>query len=338
MKILLHIVMLMLTLVAVSCYNGRSSDHDGQPESDTMTMSALRAQRKSDSLSFYSRHHYTVNHNFIVAGDSLLLRQQPPEELMNHVDTFYHVIHHGEDVVVAEIRIIPTDTIDSVWVKVAHDQERIGWVHEEELLSSVTPNDPISMFISVFSNIHLLLTLVLVAVVVMVYMLFLVFKKKARVVHVNDIPSFYPTALLLTVAMAATFYSSIQIFAPEIWKHFYYHPTLNPFAVPPLLAIFLMMVWLLPIALISAVDDAFRHLPAVEAMLYTASLAVMCLCVYVVFSVTTLYYVGYPLLVVYVGYSIRSFYAKRRLAYFCGNCGKAILRKGQCPYCGATNV
>lgn len=328
----------MLMLMVTSCYNGRSNDHDGQPESDTVLVSDLRIMRTRDSLSFYSKHHYTVNHNFVVAEDSLLICQQPPEELMNRIDTNYHVIRHGEDIVVAEIRIIPTDTVDSVWVKVAHDQERIGWVHEEELLSSVTPNDPISMFISIFSDIHLLLTIVLTVVMVMAYVLFLVFKKKARVVHVNDIPSFYPTALLITVAMAATFYATIQLFAPEIWKHFYYHPTLNPFAVPPLLAVFLMMVWLIPVATISAVDDAFRHLPAVEAMLYSASLTVMCLCVYVVFSVTTLYYVGYPLLVLYVAYSFASFYGKRRLAYFCGNCGKAIIRKGHCPYCGANNV
>lgn len=31
---------------------------------------------------------------------------------------------------VAEFMIQPADSVDSVWVKVARDQETMGWVHE----------------------------------------------------------------------------------------------------------------------------------------------------------------------------------------------------------------
>ena len=46
------------------------------------------------------------------------------------VDTsFQPVIFRGDELVVAAFAIIPEDSIDSVWVKVAHDQLTQGWVH-----------------------------------------------------------------------------------------------------------------------------------------------------------------------------------------------------------------
>ena len=42
-----------------------------------------------------------------------------------------------------------------MWVKVARDQQLMGWIHEQDLLSSVVPNDPISRFIYLFSLRHL---------------------------------------------------------------------------------------------------------------------------------------------------------------------------------------
>ena len=43
--------------------------------------------------------------------------------------------------------IQPADSVDSVWVKVARDQETMGWVHEKELLEKVVPVDSVSQFI-----------------------------------------------------------------------------------------------------------------------------------------------------------------------------------------------
>ncbi|HBC29076.1 MAG TPA: beta-carotene 15,15'-monooxygenase, partial [Prevotellaceae bacterium] len=61
----------------------------------------------------------------------------------------------GEQIVIAQIDIIPEDSVDSVWVKVARDQMLMGWVHGRELLSSVVPDDPVSKFIHAFSLRHL---------------------------------------------------------------------------------------------------------------------------------------------------------------------------------------
>lgn len=334
MKKLLYFMLVLMLLP--SCYNGKSQEHDAL-SADTIDDYGI-VQRQRDSISFFSKHHYTNNYNFVVSADSLVLFAQQPEELINHLDTDSLVYYRGEDLVVAEIRVIPMDSIDSVWVKLANDQMTFGWTHENDLLPKVAPNDPISLFISTFSDNHVLITLVFVAVIFITYTLRYLSKRRARIVHFNDISSLYPTALVLVVALAATFYSTIQMFGPEIWKHFYYHPTLNPFAVPALLSIFLMLVWLIPMMAIAAVDDIFRHLSPTEGILYLCGLAAVCLTVYIVFSVSTLYYIGYPLLVAYIYFSIKTFYQNRRLVYYCGNCGMAILRKGSCPHCGAINV
>ena len=54
-----------------------------------------------------------------------------------------------------------------------------------------------------------------------------------------------------------------------------------------------------------AVDDTLRHLSLSDAMLYLVGLASVCAVNYVVFSVSTLYYIGYPLLIAYAYYAIR---------------------------------
>ena len=85
--------------------------------------------------------------------------------------------------------------------------------------------------------------------------------------------------------MSATLYASIQMFGPESWRHFYYHPSLNPFALPLHLGIFVSFVWAIIIV----------------------GLAAVCAVDYVVFSILTLYYVGYGLLVAYVVFAVRCF-------------------------------
>lgn len=222
-------------------------------------------------------------------------------------------------------------------VQLARDQLTFGWIHESELLENVVPDDPISQFISVFSNTHLLWMIILLSIIIVIYTLRIIRRKGAKIVHFDDIPSFYPTMLVVIVAFAATFYATIQLFAPELWRHFYFHPTLNPFSVPPLLCAFLMLVWLMPIVAVATIDDVTHHLPIRDSILYLSGLAAVCMVDYIIFTVFTLYYVGYPLLIIYVYFSIKTFNRHRRLVYFCGRCGKAIHRKGRCPHCGAMN-
>ena len=289
------VLSLLAVLMLTACYNRKP-----------VTSEALElTEAQMDSLSFYSTHHYTQNFNFLVKADSLHLKYDPnssvsPEFIDENtlaVDsvTFFR----GDHIVVADIKTIPRDSIDSVWVKVARDQVAMGWVRESELLPAVTPDDPISVLIDTFSNKHLLFFLALLVLVGSAYGLRKLHSQNAYIIHFNDIPSYYPTVLAVLVAASATFYSSIQLFGPETWRHFYYHPTLNPFVVPFHLQLFLMSVWAIVIMTIATIDDVRHYLSLSDAVLYLLGLAGVCAVLYVVFSITTLYYIGYPLLVAY---------------------------------------
>ena len=273
-----------------------------------------------DSISFYTTHHYTQNYNFVVTGDSLVVVAQQPEDMavpdVVSVEIQTEIGEQQKDsitfsryerIVVADIKTVPSDTIDSVWVKVARDQMTFGWVHESELLAQVSPDDPISQFIDFFSDAHLLIFLAFCVVIVAAYGIRRLLRRGAKIVHFNDIPSFYPTALCLLVASSAVLYSSIQLFGAETWRHFYYHPSLNPFALPFWLGVFVSSVWAIVIVSIATVDDVTHKLPVGASILYLGGLAAICSVCYVVFSITTLYYIGYPLLIAYYVFAFRCF-------------------------------
>ncbi len=295
------------------------------------------SEKQIDSLSFFSSHHYTNNYNFVVKADSLVLLRSFPEELISGMQTDSFVVHKGSHLVVADIRIMPNDTIDSVWVELANDTSAFGWTHEDRLLKSAMPDDPISEFISAFSNAHVIIFLSIIAVFASSYLFWSIFRRKARIVHFNDITSFYPMLLCLIVALSATVYASIQTFAPQMWQHFYFHPTLNPFSVPRALGFFLILVWSMLIIALAALDDVRHQLPFGEAVLYLGGLASVCAVNYIVFSITTLYYLGYILLVFYFYYAIRQYLLHSRAHYVCGKCGAKLHEKGICPHCGAMN-
>ena len=300
--------LLFLALHLCGCYNRGPIT----PDAWDLTRQQL------DSISFYTTHHYTQNFNFVVTGDSLVVVAQQPEDMavpdvvsveIQTESGEYHkdsiTLFRNERIVVADIKTVPSDTIDSVWVKVARDQLTFGWVHESELLSKVSPDDPISQFIDFFSDAHLLIFLAFCVVVVAAYGIRRLLRRGAKIVHFNDIPSFYPTALCLLVASSAVLYSSIQLFGAETWRHFYYHPSLNPFALPFWLGVFVSSVWAIVIVAIATVDDVTRQLPLGASILYLSGLGAICAVCYVVFSITTLYYVGYPLLIAYYVFAFR---------------------------------
>jgi hypothetical protein len=300
--------LLFLALLLCGCYNRGPIT----PDAWDLTRQQL------DSISFYTTHHYTQNFNFVVTGDSLVVVAQQPEDMavpdvvsveIQTESGEYHkdsiTLLRNERIVVADIKTVPSDTIDSVWVKVARDQLTFGWVHESELLSKVSPDDPISQFIDFFSDAHLLIFLAFCVVVVAAYGIRRLLRRGAKIVHFNDIPSFYPTALCLLVASSAVLYSSIQLFGAETWRHFYYHPSLNPFALPFWLGVFVSSVWAIVIVAIATVDDVTRQLPLGASILYLSGLGAICAVCYVVFSITTLYYVGYPLLIAYYVFAVR---------------------------------
>lgn len=318
-----YILLLVAALLLTACYNHRQHT----PDAWDLTRQQL------DSISFSTTHHYSQNYNFVVSASSLPLADALPDLAF---DTLY--VTSGERIVVADITTVPTDTIDSVWVKVARDQITQGWIRESELLQGVSPDDPISQFIDFFSNTHLLIFLAFCVIVGGAYAMRRLLRRKAYIVHFNDIDSFYPTLLCVLVASSATLYASIQTFAPESWRHFYYHPSLNPFALPMHLGIFVASVWAIIIVGVAAVDDVLHRLSASDAMLYLAGLAAVCAVDYVVFSIFTLYYVGYLLLVAYLCYSLQRYFLHAHYPYTCGHCGAPLRRLGRCPQCGKENV
>ena len=314
-----------------------SGDDSIMKQDDKNKIEWSDSRSKVDSLAFRVKHHYSQGFNFIVTADSLMLLRQQPEEAVNKMKTDSFAVKEGKEVAVADIRILPNDKQDSVWVQIATEDFAFGWIHESRLLKQVDPADPISEFISTFSNIHLLIFLIVISIMGVGYLARKILKKNAHIVHFNDISSIYPTLLAVVVALSAAFYASIQLFAPETWREFYFHPSLNPFSQPLLLNIFLVLVWAMLIIAIATIDDVRRLLKSGETLLYLSGLGAVCAVNYIVFSVLTLYYIGYPLLLAYIYYAFRVYLRKTSETYYCGNCGMRLHRKGRCPHCGAVN-
>lgn len=296
-------MLLGILLMLSSCYHRHNShqQHAAMVE---------YSDRQLDSISFSTTHHYTNKYNFLVFKDSLELMRQQPEEYISglKVDTF--AVKKNHLLVVTDIRMVPQDSIDSVWVQLATENNDFGWVRESKLLPRVVPDDPISEFIMTFSNVHLLIFLVVIVVITMAYLVRKVFHSNGKIVHFNDIDSPYPVTLVLLVSISAAFYGWIQSFEPEMWRHFYFHPSLNPFAVPHLLGVFLALVWAVLIVALACVDEVYHRLTFGEGLLYLGGLAGVCALDYIIFSVLSLYYIGYVLLIAYIYFAIKTYRRK----------------------------
>jgi len=322
------LLLFLLVLLCSSCYHQNTKN---------INENLLDSVGQNDSSHFKATHHYSSNYNFVVKADSLVLSKLQPEETLSHLQSDSLVVYKNDHLVVADIRIMSADSIDSVWVQVARDQQTFGWIHESKLLPDVVPDDPISLFISIFSDIHLLVFLVIIVLISVYYIMRKLLSASLPIVHLRDINSIYPTLLVLLVATSATFYASIQLFAPQVWHHFYFHPTLNPFSVPLPLNLFLLSVWAILLIGLAAIDDVRHLLPLGDAVLYLCGLAAVCAVNYIIFSVSTLYYIGYPLLIVYVYWAIKRYIKMPRIKFVCGNCGMPLEKSRRCKHCGALN-
>lgn len=322
------LLLFLLVLLCSSCYHQNTKN---------INENLLDSVGQNDSSHFKATHHYSSNYNFVVKADSLVLSKQQPEETLSHLQEDSLIVYKNDHLVVADIRIMSADSIDSVWVQVARDQQTFGWIHESKLLPDVVPDDPISLFISIFSDIHLLVFLVIIVLISVYYIMRKLLSASLPIVHLRDINSIYPTLLVLLVATSATFYASIQLFAPQVWHHFYFHPTLNPFSVPLPLNLFLLSVWAILLIGLAAIDDVRHLLPLGDAVLYLCGLAAVCAVNYIIFSVSTLYYIGYPLLIVYAYWAIKRYVKMPRIKFVCGNCGMPLEKSRRCKHCGALN-
>lgn len=285
------------------------------------------SEEEGDSARINTRA-YALNSNFQVEADTLWLHVLP------FMDTVALV--QGDEVVVAEFDVHPQDSVDSVWVKVARDQETIGWIQERRLLENIVPVDPISRFIHLFSNAHTLPFFLVLAVFFLWFVYRAVRRKQIKLIWLNDIDSVFPLLLSLLMAIAATTYNSIQHFVPETWERYYYEPTLNPFDVPFILGFFIVCVWLIVLVGVAVLDDLFHQTKAEVAFFYLVGLVSCCIFIYVFFTYLNIY-IAYVCLAAYGAGCIRWFCKSDRYPYVCGACGAKMRAKGICPHCGALN-
>jgi hypothetical protein len=242
----------------------------------------------------------------------------------------------GNQLVVAEFDVHPQDSVDSVWVKVARDQETIGWIQEHKLLENIVPIDPISQFIHLFSSSHTLPFFLVLAVFFLWFVYRAVQRKQIKLIGLNDIDSVFPIILSFLLAVAATVYNSIQHFVPETWEHYYYDPTLNPFEVPFILGLFIVCVGMILLFGVAMLDDLFHQVKLETAFFYLLGLASYCIFLYIFFTCIWVY-AAYICLAVYAVWCIERLKKSDKYPYACGACGAKMRTKGICPHCGALN-
>lgn len=306
-------------LVLFSCYYQT-------PDSSAWDIPKLRC----DSLSYPETYHITFNSNLELTADSLSLHELFVEDDVG-------IVRKGDKLVIADFMLLPQDTIDSLWIKVAHDQLTMGWVRSIDLLSNTVPVEPVSKFIYLFSNLRGKITMIVFAAFLLLMTIHIAKKYQLRQIYYNDIDSIYPVLLSVLVACAATLYSAIQISLPEMWQYFYYNPSLNPFVLPGVMACFITLYWIILVVAVAVLDDVFRKTSFPVACSYLMGLTAFCLLLYMFFTFVPLYYIGYPCLGAYLLFSAYRLYTHAKVCYLCGNCGTRLSNKGVCPHCGAVN-
>lgn len=294
------------------------------------------ATTEVDETTFVRDHHYWKNANFVM-DDTLALLSYVPGRLSSIYTRDSAMLQYRDEVVVADIAIVPDDSIDSVWVMVARDQMTMGWVSERDFLQASVPDHTISRFISGFSDSRLLVLLACLSAGFIFFLIQRFRRERFLIVHFNDVRSVYPTLLCLTVSASAAIYGSIQHFWPSIWVEYYFHPTLNPFGQSEVIMVFLLSVWAIIIVLVAVLED-LRKLPnVINNVSYIFSLLGVCMVLYFVFSISVQYYLGYALLLCYWTFAILCHWRNNHTEYRCGNCGSAMRERGRCGHCGAIN-
>lgn len=320
---LLYIILMSLTLLT-ACSHEKPQCVDPWATNDV------------DETAFRNEHHYWKNSNFVM-DDTLALLSYVPGHLSSIYTRDSAMLQCRDEIVVADIAIVPEDSIDSVWIMVARDQMTMGWVSERDFLNAAVPDHPISRFVSGFSDSRILVLLTCLCLGFVFFLIQRFRRERFFIVHFNDVRSFYPTLLCLTVSASAAIYGTIQHFCPDIWAEYYFHPTLNPFGQNNVIMVFLMSVWAIVIVLVAVMED-LRKLPnVVNNVSYLSSLIGVCMVLYFVFSISVQRYVGYGLLLAYWIFALVCHWRNNHTEYRCGNCGSAMRERGKCSHCGAIN-
>ena len=294
-------------------------------EPDTLM---LLTQSQADSLAFRLKHHYTNNFNFVVKADTLFL--VPRDDEMT--DTC--VVVYGDVIAVAKIK----ELNDTVWVKVARDQITMGWVAEDELLASTTPDDGISVVIDRLTGTRIIWMSALVALGIIAL---LIYSRRQKLGRITINGSGEALVLMLMVLALALFYTYIQTYYPEFWQEYYFHPTLNPLILPGIMAVLLSVAWavlVLYVAFIISVYHNFYFVPGVKFIFEITGISML---LYLAVSLTSTlagWYVALALAVIIAATSVYVYFRYLRYRYQCPKCGTLLRSKGVCPECGTRLV
>ena len=200
----------------------------------------------------------------------------------------------------AAIKPLAGGDIDSIWVKVASNQHTMGWILEQELLQGTTPDDPISEMLDALTGSRAIwmTSIILIGIIAIAFSKRKNLRKSLLPSFFNEMDSPYPSFFLILTTIIAALYASIQNFVPEFWQEYYFHPTLNPLVLPPLMATLVVMAWLLIITLIAVIDEIYHHFYFMAGITYLAKLLGLAMMVYLFVSWTTIIYIGYAILLI----------------------------------------
>ena len=329
-----------------------------------------------DSLEFRLTHHYTLNDNFIVKADSIKLVPRDDEttdtcyvkkdEMLVVVKIKRNRVSQDDDSVelstadanlmksmeeadkeidaseskLTENRQVdqPTDSVpaDTVWIKVAGNQYKMGWITERSLLKHTVPSDNISQLLDSLTSTRILwMGGFLMLGILGLYLHRAYNKKKLPMVKINEMDSVYPFLFIILVALLGCLYASVQNFAPEFWQEYYFHPTLNPFMLPAVMAVLVILVWLILIVFIALCMEVYNNFYFKRGVVYLMEIIGASMLAYLFISWTTQIYIGYLLFVVLAWFLWVFYDGYVKCRYQCSNCGRKIKDKGICPHCGA---
>lgn len=319
----------------LSRFEASSSAQTSQAAEESGDTLMRLSPQQVDSLVFRLTHHYGPNFNFEVKEDSLVLVPREGDLIQ---DTC--VVRSGDLLVVAEVkRIVAADSTqeDTFLIKVAHNQLTMGWVEEKELLRNVVPDDPISQIIDFLTGSRAIWMSALLGFGLLGFFFHRMRKQQMGIVSLSEMDSFYPPLLIILVGCVAMLYASVQNFVPEFWQEFYYHPTMNPLLLPPVMAVLVTLVWLTLIVLVAVVIEVYNNLYSFRGIIYLLEIAGLCMVVYLLISWTTFIYIGYVLLLLLIVLMVFIYFRFVRCSLVCGQCGRKMKAKGICKHCGALN-
>lgn len=279
-----------------------------------------------------------VKRNLVSPNDSLEL-SQADVNLMRSMEEANQELDNGPQPPADMAATAQSDSLpvpsDTVWVKVATGHNAMGWITESTLLNHTVPNDSISELLRSLTNTRLLwMGGLLMLGMVGVYLHRRHNKKHIRMVKINEMDSLYPFLFIMLVAMLACLYASIQNFTPEYWQEYYFHPTLNPFLLPPVMATLVMLVWLILIVFIALLMETYNHFSFIRGVAYLLEIIGASMFVYLFISWTTRIYIGYFLFIVLVWFLWVLYNGYVKYKFQCPKCGEKVREKGRCPKCG----